>query len=763
MTGSQLRSTLSSLRSTTVLRATSLAQLALAPDLVAGDVVDLPEGQFEIVAGGSQTANGTTVADLAASGTQAVLRPGQRVETAENDLLTDTRSSQVLPEGTRIETRDGHRYKVLPGADPDPDIETAGGVKLSMVPTWNNTQRPEDLGIDTSGSFTDSQRKAAFQTLIRRAAARKHEILVPKAAGHWRLDAPLNLLDGVRMNIDGVVENTAVTSAEQNLFQLGNQHPAYWKSDSSEITWFECAGVGMGETVTLDSGSNRTAGVAAIASGDMIMLRSKAYWLGAGDHERPLHAMLATVVDVDAGTGVITFDRGIPEAYGDSLIGLPNDDSVTGLTGEGLFATRGVRVFGDGKLVSVRHFISRGGFMDAIIDMAEIDAETVFYSNLMQDSQIRFGKVTVREKLLDCAANSLRSRFVADSVVVQGAGGTGALGVMNENSAYCTMQVGDILAPAWEASGGNFKFLNSRYCEIDVGTIVMPGCKASFCTFENEAYPVSGLEVQPLTVGNVFRLRGSAQLGSALGRFVYERNVGGEARHNRLTGGTYFGTPSSGYAVEIGGSNTLVEGVQCEHGALRTNSTTQDAQLRNSHFGDGLSVFTDPNAFAIQGITSDSQRLLRAAGRALGSSDTSSTTTANDAVLETVFPAGTLLKGDEILIELAGEITNGGAPGAKTLRIADDSGALISVPFLAAEDGSFHVEARISVQTTAIYSVRATGWMGTDCVARTAQRLTGLDLAGSSRTMRIERWVEDAGDEIRVDFARIRPSRPGHV
>lgn len=759
MTGAQLHTALTNIRQSAVLSVSSIAELSLLDTIEEGHVVELPQGQFDIIAGGTLTPNATTVFDLPVSGLQACLRQGQALNNV-TDLAADTRTLEYFGSNHHVTLSDGTNYTILPDTDTDPDLVTGGGVKMAMISTWNNTQRPEDLGgIDTSENYSDADRAAAIQLLVKRASERNHQVLIPKAPVPWTVNAPLNLYDGTTLNIDGVLENTSTQTVRQNLFQFGNHHPAYWHSDNSGITWYRCPGVGISETVILESGTNRSAAFSNLSVGDRVLLRSEASWLGAGDHERPLYAMMANIKAIDELTGQITLDRGVPENYGDCLIGRANDPSVITLLGEDLFASQGVRIFGAGKLVSPRSIFERGGFMDAHVDIAEIDAGNVFFSNMIQDSRIQADKITVRDKLLDCAGNSLRSRFQAGSVIVEGAGSGKALAAMNENSAFCELHINDLFAPEWQSTGGNLKFLHSRYCSYVIGAAIMPKAVSSFCVFQNSLH-----DSKPMTIGNTLTVQKNVMLGDTISRFIYESNTGGEAAHNTIRGGTYYGTPSTGYAIELGGSYSVAENAQFMSGALRTNSTSLGLKIANCYFADGTSFLTSRKEFDIQALTSESFRLLRQSEQKLEAGDVSTDTVAQSSVLDSQFPAGSLKPGDEISIKVSGQITEGESPGEKTIRITDDSGPLATLIFSAGEeDAYFDIELQINIKSKAAYTIMSNAWKNTVCVHRQSTSRTGLDLDNLGRAFKIERWVENDQDEIRTDYAHIVPFRAGHA
>jgi len=555
-------------------------------------------------------------------------------------------------------------YEVAEASESDPDLTTGGGVKLFMKPTQNNTVRPEQLGMTTSGVFTPAQRRAAFQQLINIGGTRKHEVLIPKDASNWIIDSFLIPVDGVRIIVEGNLENpaTAAEATDHSIFNPGTHHPAYWNDDNSYMTWYPCAGVTTGETITPDAGD------VGFSVGDLVLIRSEYHWL-SGVHQRPLFMQAAVIVAIDGGTGQITLDRGIPEDFGDSLIGLANDDSVSTVRGDPLVMPRGFRIEVPGKLVSARHVMPRGGFIDAVMEFAEVEANTLFFSNLMVDSVLRCDVAKISEKLLDCAGSSLRTTMELGTVTIQGAGEGLALAVMNENSTDCVLRCDTLEGADWAESGGNFKFLNSRRCVMDFGRIRLPKAVSAGVAFTAFDYPESGNEQQPLTEDNVFRLRNKANFGS-LGRYVQEDSPGTAsgvlaARRNRVEGGDWNGTVSTGYAMEFDGQDSRVEDVRCADGALRTGSTGIRLRARDSFFGGGVSFFNGPSGFDLSGLNSSSNRdLIAARGK---STSASSTQSATEVILDTtkVISAGYISGGDEIDLIVRGQCV--GTADTKTI------------------------------------------------------------------------------------------------
>jgi hypothetical protein len=641
----------------------------------------------------------------------------------------------------------------------DPDTEK-NGVPLTMVARWNNTYTPDQLGLNTSDDFSDAARAEGLQKLVTVAAARGKEVLIPSDPETWKIDTPLSLWDNTCLHIDGVLESS------DDCFQIGNHHPAYWPSDGSKMTWYNCASVVSGETVALDSGTNRTNAVAALSVGDTVFIRSEKYYVGAGSHERPLYAMAAIVLNIDEGSGVITLDRGMPEDYGDCLIGLPNDASVTALLGDALFFPKNVRVEGPGKLIAAEDILSRGGFIDSLIHVAEMEATTGFYCNAMMDSFIRFDRMTITEKLLDCAGNSTRTVMEAGTVIVQGGGATSALAVMNENSADCQMKIGELIAGEWDNTNGNFKFISTRRCGIEAGNIALPKSVSSCVLFTASDYTKSGNEDQPTTTDNWFNLCGNAHLGDSLDRFVYETSdgvtSGGDlaAQRNRVTGGHWFGTQTTGRAAEIGGLNTFLKDMVCESGELRLSSTSDSAIIQNCHFPDDISyIGGDHLDHEISGLVSNKTQAFKAASTKSGNESTSST--AEVIFGDTgVIPVGNFVEGDMIKVVIMGEVS--GTTGTKeiSLNIAvdtdddgddldgDDDSNKISLTIPAAA-GDWVAEFGAVFQSSAIMPM--TGQL--KCASAPdiqVQRFTGMDTANFPVRIEVSGLVQDASDTLTV-------------
>lgn len=654
------------------------------------------------------------------------------------------------------------------------------GVKFTMLPRSNNTVTPEDLGINPSGDFTDNQRYQAFQKLVELAYVRKHEFTIPKAAESWKIDSPFLPLDGVRINIAGDLENLGLAAdpARHSLINPGNHHPTYWALDNSYITWHACSGVVAGEKVTPDAGL-----IGSFKVGDVVLIRTLARWLSVNDVDRPLSMPAAVILDINSGTGQITLDRGIPEDLGDCMIGLANDDSVTTILGSKLVMPKSFRIYADGTLKSARHVIPRGGCIDAIMEFAEVEAETMFYGNLMVNTKVKIGTGRFHGdgKILDAAGNCQNSVFEFDSITVLGEGNGSALAVMNENSTSCVFRGDTISALEWKEPGGNFKFLNSRYCSMDIGEINMPKAVSSIVAFTAGDYtedPGNNL-VQPKTQDNRFILRGKGRFGASA-RYAYETSAGTDngvlaARRNRVEGGDWDGEVSTGYAMELNGQDGEIKDVRCAYGALRTGTTALRLRARDNYFRDGVDFFNGPGGFDLSGLNSQSNRdLIAARARATASFDTQST--AEVVIDETkVIGAGNASRGDEIGCVAVGIST--GTAGTKTISfnvavdtdedevdmdVDDDANKIsLTVPatcldFVATAEGYFR-SGVVLVLTGTLKDLTNGTEIGF------SETFLGVDMANYPVRLELTGLVANAADTLSITGITRTAKRDGHI
>ncbi len=615
-------------------------------------------------------------------------------------------------------------------------------------------------------SLTATQMTTLLRLMLDKASVEQREVVIPARATDYEYDGVLFAPQhkGVRIHLEGTLSNTQATvGTAQSAINLGNHHPAYGnQTGSNHVTWYTVGTVSQDDhQVTLDSGSNRTSGVAAITVGARVMVRGVNHYLGAGSHERPLYLRWAHVLDVDAGTGVITLDRVIPFPMGTALIALADDSAVTGAdASRRLFGTSGLWIEGPGGFKSLGNAFARGGSLDLHMHVGFIEAKTGLFFNSIQDADIYIERLKVTGKMIDIAGGSYNVRARVGSAFVEGTQNDSALAVVNENSEKITVEFDDFSAPDFAGTQGGFGMLYTRKSKfIFNGPCYMPNAVGSPISFSNAAATVSGTQVQPLTHDNTFEFRAGGSFGTGIARFFYGVDAGGECKRNKIIArGRFEGTPSTGYAGQLIGTDNEIYGGSWENGSLLISTTTPGCKVRDSHFDEGI-VYSgvDRHDFDVANVTSDGWLAAKAAlTQAVGISSENPTTSGDD-YASVAFPADSLENNDVITLEW--DVVVSGTTDAKTVQIHDGTGAVVTSSFAAGDTGLAWNKVEITIHADAAYNALTFDQDG----AIAAFRRTGLTLSSSGLTLEFQRWVDNASDSLVVRRLRTSISRYGHV
>lgn len=133
MRGSELRTTLQSLRDTVVFKFGDLPEMSANAALKVGDRGALPHAVFEVVAAATCPANGQTAIDLPGSGLMALLLPSELLADAAA-VAADTRPASWFAGVAHLRTlKEGFVYQRVTGGE-TPHLQTAGGLDLRLVP-----------------------------------------------------------------------------------------------------------------------------------------------------------------------------------------------------------------------------------------------------------------------------------------------------------------------------------------------------------------------------------------------------------------------------------------------------------------------------------------------------------------------------------------------------------------------------------------------------------------------------------------------------
>lgn len=171
-------------------------------------------------------------ADAAASAAQASLYDGPWVDTvsallANTALTYTTGTPSTVTTADFVRTRsEGFSYKVQPLVFADPDITTAGGVKLTVEST-DGELNVLAFGASPLGAIDST---AAFN----RAAARRMRCFVP--AGRYRINSPVNLLNFTQFY--GVYGGDVATLGGSILLQYGTA----MFSGAEDLRWASVSG-----------------------------------------------------------------------------------------------------------------------------------------------------------------------------------------------------------------------------------------------------------------------------------------------------------------------------------------------------------------------------------------------------------------------------------------------------------------------------------------------------------------------------------------
>lgn len=635
------------------------------------------------------------------------------------------------------------------------------GFPTPQLARWVNTMFASDYSVGETSSgqadgLTSTQRTTRLQALFDKASSLGKELVIPAQSTPFQINFPLYMpASPLTVQFGGQLRNSeAVDDDIASCIMMGNHHPAQY---GLYTTFTAGSPVEGAQSVFLDSGANRTNGLAAIGADDLVEVWSVQYYIGSGaDSKRPLFDLLAKVISTDATTGEIVLDRPLSQTpQGGAIILNASQPGVFDLNGHPIYACYRPRLIGPGGLVTDGDpFSSRAAILDGEVNLGSVQARSLFYGNLMASTTMRVERGEVTRKIADIAGMSHDSKFSAEKIDFLGPGETGIVAIaFNENSRNCELKIGSLVAGGF-AQATLINFSNTVACVADVRFISAPNVSNSLLGFANLSQPVVGDQAQPLTHDNVVRV-GEAH-ADGVNRFIFGSNTGGENKRNRVETGRFFGTVGT-YAAEFTGEDNYIGPIVCESGALRLAADVVNLTVDNAYMDAGVSIASGSlAAHNISNLRSSSQALLRAARASVIVSAASSATTPNSVVLTSVVAAGALIAGDTVTLLVSGTVT--GTNDTKTIQFTDNTGALLSLVMAAGTTGAFSLQATVSIQSNARYN--EVGYIaGAATPVRTAR--TGLDLNANGRTFSVERWVTNASDSITVDSASIIPARYG--
>ncbi len=135
-------------------------------------------------------------------------------------------------------------------------------------------------------------------------------------------------------------------------------------------------------------------------------------------------------------------------------------------------------------------------------------------------------------------------------------------------------------------------------------------------------------------------------------------------------------------------------------------------------------------------------------------------TTPNNVVNTWTIPASqTWLAGDLLRFEIIGQIA--GTNDAKFVDIADNTGSLIAVTWLAAETGGFILTGLLNVNTNTVYRTAFQAAAETPKLTQNTVTRSGLDLNTNGRAFTLQAWVTNASDTIEISSVKMWPDLLG--
>ncbi|WP_424934295.1 hypothetical protein [Amaricoccus macauensis] len=794
----QTRGALSDLRANAIIRAASLSQIINSQDLCEGDVVDLPEGQFEIVAAGTYFTNGTTVVDIASGNLQAVLRAGQKVGNSARELISDTRPPTLLLEGTRVETKNHDSYQVLSSTIPDPDIETAGGVKLAMIPKWDSTIFPSQIGITTGLEFTPTQRRTGLQQLIRCAMREQKEVVIPHSELPWAIDAPLRL-NGARkllIHVDGEIENTRDADDYQlnAVFELGNQNPINWTNNKTKLKWMEANPLSAGtDQIVLNKSTDISDNLPVLSIGDIVYVRSKAYRVGfEHDAEHPAFMLCARITGIDNHSGAIFLDRAVCENVTDTLIAKANSSNITDTRGNPIYVADGVHITGSGRLKSKHSVFVRTASLDCTIDVSTLVGSNVLFGNMWANSRVRVDNVIASRKIADIAGCSHESSIEIGKAELFGTGTSGIPAfAIAEGARDMRLHIDQTVAGEWNQNTAFLLIANSRRVRADLGSIFAPRMTSG------NGITVTCASAPNSTVARTEDISinlNSANFGQPF-RDVYFQDQGGALRRCEIQTGHFVSNPKIA-GIELEGNDHCIGSlVRHEVGSIRLSANSTGIRALGCYAEEGLTVESGASLSNHQiRLTSRTLTHLKQGVKNYRSNVASNSTIENDPILVGAFPPNALLPGDEINFQIEGRAD--GTSGIKKIQIADDDGAIMGLTLNPDEEGNFSIfgtaivmsDAAIAFSGSRMFqsNTKATPhnlsetYLGKevaaslDAISKSVNRIcalntpmstvrTGRSLLKSGYGLFCERWVNSSRDSITIRQASIRVHREGFL
>jgi hypothetical protein len=613
---------------------------------------------------------------------------------------------------------------------------------------------PDSTPITTASSPT--RIRQAIQLAFDSGAGDPIYVLIPP--GVWEVDLPPNVPSNVQVLLFGTIYNAGhAADATCCALTMGTHAPAF----NINATLYTAPSVIAGASqFVLDAGANRTNGIAAMPVGTPLYIRSKTYVLqppagGGADITIPTYIGMGMCTGSDAGTGTITFEPPVDEAIANVMVG-PADQPAIGLKS----AYRS-SIVGPGGLKSDTYYATAyGGQLQCTVDIGFIESYGGLFGNLFCHGSYKVRNVWAKKKIHDTSFGSNNSSFEVISAYCDNSvdTSTGQILVSGQHGRRNTVKYGSVSAPNYNGNSGFILYATGCHnCTLDVGTIDAPLAAGKVVLMSNAVETVAGDEVQHYTTDCSFACDTLNVSAGAAARYVYLENLNSGGARNKVLRGHYSGVVSTS-AIEVYGTDTYIgQNVRCDSGALLVkNGATLSCD--GAYFAGGV-TFDSATSLAnqnIRNIRSTAQAVLRAAycsGQNVATSAAVAAITGGTMVIA----AGGLVVGDTVEVEWSGKLA--GTNDVKTVTLADNTGTLATIAYIAADVNGIRGRAQFRVASDAIYGGDVIMWDGST-PALTRVRRTAMTLNASGRTFTLQAGTANAGDSVTIDQFTMRVVRP---
>jgi len=536
-------------------------------------------------------------------------------------------------------------------------------------------------------------------------------------------------------------------------------------------------------TVVSVSGVNITLGgtdASNFTVGAMIYIRGNSQYIqtvGADTNTVPTYVTRARVEAINGS--VLTLDRGLPPGMeADTPLRIGNYNTagraVSYIAQNGFLAYRPVLMNGVIKS-NIGNPMTGGGSVDALFFNLTFSGRNLQSLNACQDALfLKLRGVGNWRKLTELAGGSIgtslynvRGTLIDGSTKNGGGSDVGPFGLaFGENSQYNLWfdynvssgvnNFGASISAIISGSGrhnsafqGFFNFPAHTGYGIGVQSNATAGNPNNDTTFQNTT--------MFLPVGN---------------RFINVSDGGGGLTRPVFRFGKYFGTVSSGYAVNIAGSTEgTLQGNWFESGTLRTSTSFSNWNIFNNYFPAGFDGSISDAIFQTNNIYNNDSAANRAANQAAlqywsgPAGDTITTTVANAVYKSATFPAGSL-KAQDTIIAYADFAAAGTGAAARNVRISVTDGASVTTGMgstNATTNGPLAIRSSIIILSNTVIRFQTQIFTPTG-VVNVNSFVTVADISTNPLTINLEAWCAvGTTPSIIASFCEILPRKRGFL